>query len=78
MYKQLKEVFNTQESKLKEAQQLLKKLNTLDLAEGHKEARRRVEDHFDVLSKAVFCRRDKLLELVDSIFNQTGMHSILT
>lgn len=56
--------------KLKEAHQHLKNLNNIALMKAHKEVRKRVQDHFDMLAAVLTTRRDQLLEIVDSVFKQ--------
>lgn len=65
------------ENKIKEAQQLLKTLNNIDLAEAHKEARKHIGDHFDKLIKTLVERRDQLWKAIDDIFKQTGTYLLL-
>lgn len=66
------QVYKQIESKLKETQELLQRLNNIDLEESHKKARKHVEDHFAKLMKALIGRRDQLLEKIDHIFKQRG------
>lgn len=71
------EVYKQYQTKIIEAQQLLKNLNNIAFAKAHKETRKHVEDHFNMLIKALSERKDYILEKVDKIFTQNGILFII-